>query len=62
MIKTYNIAGQIKVKFKGDAKTIKHDMVRIMWSMIEHSTESRQVLIEAIEEINWAVKQMEKEK
>ena len=61
MIKTYNVAGQIKVKFRGDSKTLKHDMVRIMWSMIENSKESRQALIEAIEEINWAVKQIGKE-
>lgn len=60
MIKTYfNVAGDPVVKFKGSTKEIQQDMTRIMWSMIEKSEETRQALINAIEEVNFAVKHLE---
>lgn len=60
MIKTYlTMGGSPKVKFKGSVKILKHDMVRIMWSMIEHGEDSRQALTEAIAEVNFAIKHME---
>lgn len=63
MIKTYfNMSGDPVVKFKGNNKEIQQDITRIMWSMIEKSEETRQALINAIEEINFAVKHIEGKK
>ena len=60
MIKTYyNVSGDPVVKFKGDTKEIQQDITRIMWSMIEKSEDTRQALINAVEEINFAVKHIE---
>ena len=63
MIKTYlTMGGTPKVKFKGSNKVLKQDLIRIMWSMIEHDEKSRQALVDAIGEINFAVKHIENSK
>ena len=59
MIRTYNTLNGPKVKFRGSTKVIKQDLIRIMWSMIEHDGASRQALVEAVEEVNFAVKHIE---
>lgn len=59
MIQTKIYKGKPKVTFKGSIEEIKNDFKMIMWSMIMESGESREVLLEAIEEINQAVKQIE---
>ena len=62
MIKTYNTLNGPKVKIRGNEKTLKQDLIRIMWSVIEHDEKSRQALVEAIEEVNFAVKHIEGKK
>ena len=60
MIQTKIYKGKPKVTFKGSIEEIKQDFKMIMWSMIVESEESRRVMLEAIDEINQSVKQIEK--
>ena len=58
MIKTSIVAGKPKVTFKGSDEEIKQDLKRIFWSLIQNSKESRQVLVDAVNEVNEAFKQI----
>lgn len=60
MIKSYiTYRHEPKVIFRGSAAILKGDIIRILWSMIQKSPESRLAVIQAIQEINDAVSQME---
>lgn len=47
-----------KVTFRGSLKEIKADVTMIMWSMIQKDEKTRAALVEAIADVNDAVKQM----
>lgn len=60
MIKSYiTMKKQPKVIFRGSAAVLKGDITRILWSMIQKSPQTRQAVVEAIQEINDAVSQIE---
>lgn len=50
---------QPKVVFRGSPAVLKADIGRILWIMIQKSPETRLAVIEAIQEINDAVSQIE---
>ena len=59
MINTKLKGGKPLVQFKGSTEEIKSDVKMIMWSMIMQSPELRKALVDAIDEINTAVKELE---
>lgn len=48
-----------KVTFKGNLHEIKDDVKILMWSMIQKDENTRKALIEAIDDVNNALHQME---
>ena len=60
MIKTTKtFKGVPKVIFRGSEATIREDYIRITWSMIQKNEKTRRAVIDAIQSINDAVKQIE---
>lgn len=60
MIKTTKtFRGIPKVIFRGSESTIREDYIRITWSMIQKNEKTRRAVIDAIQSINDAVKQIE---
>lgn len=56
MIKAVNTLKGPKVIFRGNADELQTDLSRIIWTMIQKDDLTRRAVVNAIEEINQAVK------
>lgn len=56
MIKAVKTVKGPKITFRGSPDELQKDLTRIIWSMIQKDDSTRRAVVNAIEEINQAVK------
>lgn len=56
MIKAMKTVKGPKIIFRGSSDELQKDLTRIIWSMIQKDDSTRRAVVNAIEEINQAVK------